>query len=319
MSYYSLITANRASSLLYSFLTSKENGTYLIPANVCPVIPMTFKLAKVDFKFADIDKETLCLDKRDCLNFAKDCGGNGGIVYVRTYGCLENEEPFFAYLKNTYPNFTIIDDRCLCLPEIIMEKTSADVILFSTGYAKQVDLGEGGYCFVNKEELFSLNTNLPFKGDDLNSCCTHSFETGKKLNDKPLYWLDVKPLSFDDNNYLSIIKQRIVERNRQREIINKIYSSHLPDDLKFNEKFQNWRYNIKVSPEKKSQLLKTLFDNKLFASSHYKPANKLFNNDFYSNVSDLSDTVVNLFNDYHFTEDMAIKTTEIINRVVSIS
>lgn len=318
MSYYSLITANRASSLLFSYLTSRDNGAYLIPANVCPVIPMTFKLANVDFKFADIDSKTLCLNKRDCFEFARKCGGKGGIVYVRTYGCLDDEESFFSELKREYPSFTIIDDRCLCLPQLSMERTSANMILFSTGYAKQVDLGEGGYCFINNDEFFSLNTNLPFKGDDLNTYCSRSFETRTPLNDKTLYWLEVKSLSFNNDNYISMIKDRIDERNNQRAIINSIYKSHIPAKLRFNDKFQGWRFNIKVNPEFKSLLLQTLFDNNLFASSHYKPVNKLFNGDRFSHANDLSDTVVNLFNDFHYTEEMAFQTTEIIKKVVSI-
>lgn len=317
MSYYSLITANRASSLLYSFLTSRENGTYLIPANVCPVIPMTFRLANVGFRFADIARDTLCIDKQECFDFAKRCRGNGGVVYVRTYGCLEDEESFFNDLKNEYPNFTIIDDRCLCLPEITMERTSADMILYSTGYAKQIDLGEGGFCYVKSDEKFPLNSNLQFDNEELDQYCVRSIETGRPLSDKPIYWLDVKPLKENVDSYLITIRNKIEERQRQRITINKIYDNALPEDLRFANKFQNWRYNIRVTPYLKGIILKELFENELFASSHYKPVNKLFDHDCYPVVNDLSENVINLFNDYHYTEQMALQTTEVIKNILS--
>lgn len=49
----------RASVVLYRFLVANcKDFHFLLPANVCPVVPLTFLKAKVDFSFVDIDPAT---------------------------------------------------------------------------------------------------------------------------------------------------------------------------------------------------------------------------------------------------------------------
>ena len=58
-----------------------------------------------------------------------------------------------------------MDDRCLCIPKRSFEAHSpADVILFSTGYAKIVDLHSGGYALL-RNGLTYQPANLPFNAD----------------------------------------------------------------------------------------------------------------------------------------------------------
>lgn len=45
----------RASTVLYKFLISNCRGySFILPANVCPVVPLTFIKANIDFVFVDI-------------------------------------------------------------------------------------------------------------------------------------------------------------------------------------------------------------------------------------------------------------------------
>ena len=68
------------------------------------------------------------------------------VLFVRTYGFLDDQSTNFALLKSEYPNISIVDDRCLCPPEFDVSTFSpdADLTLFSTGYSKFVELGRGG-------------------------------------------------------------------------------------------------------------------------------------------------------------------------------
>ena len=58
-----LIFRNRASAVLYDFLASiKSNKFFLLPCNICHIVPITFLKAGVDYEFIDISNETLCMD-----------------------------------------------------------------------------------------------------------------------------------------------------------------------------------------------------------------------------------------------------------------
>src|SRR5690606_9494978 len=68
-----------------------------------------------------------------------------GIIYVRTYGAISDSEAFFSEVREALPHALIVDDRCLCEPDFSAEfPLNADVALYSTGYAKFVDIGFGG-------------------------------------------------------------------------------------------------------------------------------------------------------------------------------
>lgn len=147
-----IIYANRASAVLYGFLKSKSfKGPFLIPANVCPVVPLTMMKAGVDFEFVDIDErhtmsESIALDR-----ISK--GDSEGLLFVHSYGMKFDNEGFYQKLKSLNPNLCIIDDRCLCKPELDGTLSSnVDMELYSTGYAKYIELSYGGYGVT--KELF---------------------------------------------------------------------------------------------------------------------------------------------------------------------
>ena len=97
MAFWSYIaTANRACSLLYSYLKKHSGGTWLLPVNVCPDVPLTFHLASVSFQFVDIDSQTLCIDINQVRQLLKDNKSKYvGMVYVRTYGYLYDTRGLF--------------------------------------------------------------------------------------------------------------------------------------------------------------------------------------------------------------------------------
>lgn len=73
-----LILENRATVILYNFLRSNiRSGKFLLPANVCPIVPTTFLKAGLSFDFIDID-DTHAMDQHLAL---KAIGLGGVRVY----------------------------------------------------------------------------------------------------------------------------------------------------------------------------------------------------------------------------------------------
>ena len=66
------------------------------------------------------------------------------VLAVHTYGIEDDFNEQFAALRAINPTIAIIDDRCLCMPELEEPNSIADLVLYSTGEKKQVELGAGG-------------------------------------------------------------------------------------------------------------------------------------------------------------------------------
>lgn len=274
-----LVSDNRACRILYNFLSSNVfERPVVVPSNVCEVVPAVFKEAGVDFTYSDIDPNSLCLDLNQVLNHLD---GYSGILFVHTYGIEKSFECFFKEIKKSNPDFFIIDDRCLCIPSTSAPNTSADLCLFSVGEKKQVDLGMGGFAYIQD--------NLSYR------IC------------------NLKPSSFLNDSFWHFDTSLVEDKTRgaitHRDRLNAIYHSSLPEDIQLQDVFQNWRFNILV--DNKQSILEALFANGLFASSHYRPLT-----DTSHNAAWLHSHVINLFNDFHYSEEMAANTCSIINSLI---
>ena len=268
------VSDNRASRILYNFLSSNcFERPFIAPSNVCEVIPTVFKEAGVELVLLDINPVTLCINVDDIKNI-KDYAG---LLFVHTYGVETNSEVVFTRIKQIEPRFVIIDDRCLCTPTLAIPGDSADMYLYSVGEKKQVDLGLGGFAFI-KEEV------------NYHKC---PLQNGSFMNDT--LW------ALDKDLFLEKVQSSIAHRS----LINAVYCKQLPKHIQLDLSFQNWRFNIQVS--NKQTILNALFASGLFASSHYRPIDR-----GYVNAELLHSQIINLFNDYHYTIEMAKKTCSII-------
>ena len=301
------IFANRACGVLFGFI-KQCSGYYILPANVCPVVPLTFRLASVDFRFVDINPQTLCVDEQTCLDLIRN-GECQGLVFVHTYGTSYNPQLFFGQLKKISSSVYIIDDKCLCFPEICVPETEADLTLYSTGYAKCVDLGIGGYGYV-KGCCDLVSEQLHYNETDIDSVYKEAFRKGEKIVEVPEGWLN--PLLSEGlaAKYVDDVVSKLDEVSEQKKKINAIYSdvlrgvSHLDDD------FNQWRYNILV--DNKEELLNLVFENGLFASSHYQLSSNLFVDESFPNAEKLYEHVINLFNDRYIDCKSAKRIANII-------
>jgi len=310
-----LVIGARASAILFDFLSSireEIKKPFILPANVCPIVPVTFIKAKIPFIFSDITIKDMLIDKKNVLSKTLN-EEISGVLFVRSYGQMNNEAGFFCSLRKINHKLIIIDDRCLCIPntngEDIYEE--ADLTLFSTGYAKYAELNYGGFAYIkhyinliNFESIFDPNAHR-----DLIEAMNCAIRDNTKFVFNDENWLN-KVIDFDKNEYFKIIEEKTKAATFQKSKLNAIYATLLPKSIQLIELSNNWRFNIMV--ENKNNILKKIFDEGLFASSHYSSVSHLFSVERSINADFIHNNIINLFNDFRFDEIKVEKICRII-------
>lgn len=283
-----IVSGNRASALLFNFLKSlKKTGVFLLPSNICPIVPLTLTKAQREFELIDISLDTFCMDESillEKLNNSK----YAGVLFVRTYGTPQCFEKLFNNIKKANQDIAVIDDNCLGIPSFIETDTQADMVLFSTGYSKIVDLGFGGYAVIKG------NDYKTYKNNPMEQNLSESIKEYKSFNE-----------------YKSAVLNEVERIKKHKKRLNQIYTSSLPKEIQLPAEYQHWRFNILVP--QKDKLLEEIFAQGLFASSHYAPFKKGGIEGNFPNTEYLHSRVINLFNDKYFDEDKAVKICQIIN------
>jgi hypothetical protein len=308
-----IVQAPRASAILYNILAGRADlRPWLLPANICPIVPITFLKARVPFEFVDISTSTLHMD----LKKAEDLIARrkfGGLLYAHTYGELSTPLDFFLGIKNLAPDLLVVDDRCLCVPDL-EPLHSADVILYSTGYAKIVELNFGGYGFL-RDDLQYHSASLPFNPDHHNRM-EKLYKQAIQKRERFIYqdhdWLQIDPPFPAWYDYSLQIEAKRKDSLAYRAPLNRIYESRLPKEIQLPPGYQTWRFNIRV--KNKSKILSAIFNAGLFASSHYASMTGIMADGFALHAEVLADEVINLFNDEHFDEERTNKVCDVILR-----
>lgn len=307
----------RACTVLFNLLKAHQiDGPFLLPSNVCPVVPLTFLKAGRRFEFVDIAPDTLCMDPQRILDRWKavDRPAPAGLLYVRTYGAILDAVGLFRAVKELSPTALIVDDRCLCEPkfdEAVLPYV--DAALYSTGYAKFVDIGFGGVGVLRTGVPYQ-QTRLSFQPADLQEITKRY----KRSIDEQ------RPFSYDECDWLCgerpahswVEFQDVVgrEQNRIRDMkreINAIYASGIPKSLQFPAEFQSWRFNIHVS--QKDAVLDAIRDEGLFASGHYDSLEGVFGEGSGEYSRLVHSRVINLFNDRYFSVPLAERVVEVLS------
>lgn len=310
-----IVFERRAATVLYNTLRSHTSpGPFLLPANICPIVPLVFLKAGRSFEFIDIASDTLCMDHEAVVARWQGSGSTpAGLLYVRTYGAVLDASRLFSEIKARSPHALIIDDRCLCEPDCSGQLAdNVDLALFSTGYAKFTDLGFGGFGVV-RTSLPYAPTQMPFVSGDLDDVANQykrSLTTRVRFSYIDSDWLDA---SAPDESW-SHHRQKVIDENswvRQLKFaINDVYDSRLPGDIRLPKAFQNWRFNIVVRDKQK--VLNAILGAGLFASGHYDSLVGIFGQGKDTRTRWLHEHVINLFNDRYFSLDKAIQLTDLL-------
>lgn len=269
--------------------------------------------AGVDFDFVDIDERHTMSEKLalEMVN-KKDYDG---LLFVHSYGRKFDNEEFYQSLKYLKPHLCIIDDRCLCRPELDGSlPTNVDMVLYSTGYAKYVELFYGGYC-VTRDECEITLTGGTFSEDKETE--QQVYIKGCLKNNKhyelpaDFPWLDYSPLKMQPDHYFGIIKAKMDAVTYDKEKINRIYRENLPQEVQWGDEYSQWRFMISV--EKREEVLNAIFDAGLFAGTNFPSVSWMFKSVHCENAEKESRHIINLFNDFRVNEQFAYKICEIIN------
>jgi dTDP-4-amino-4,6-dideoxygalactose transaminase len=308
-----ILQAPRASAVLYSLLANlKHKNDWLLPANICPIVPITFLKARVPFKFVDISAQTLHLDLDQAESLIRT-RRFGGLLYAHTYGDASTPNDFFASIKTYAPEILIIDDRCLCVPDLEPDPSNqADVQLYSTGYAKIVELNFGGYAFAHDDLLYQA-VHSPFNPQHLEAI-EKSYKWAIGQRTKFIYqdsdWLETETPVFPWVEYRQQIERNLPESLNRRSLLNQVYARLLPAEIQLPSRFQTWRFNIRV--KNKPHILEAIFSAGLFASSHYASLAGIMDEVTAPQAETLAECIINLFNDHHFSLEQAEQVCEII-------
>ena len=310
-----VVTGNRASQILYNWLLDNNMDTkVLIAANICETVPCTYLKAGLKIEFSDINLSTYNMDREKIVKFVKK-NPNAIVHYSHTYGKRDNDiNVFFENIKSD-SNCKIVDDCCLCIPQFnFCDSSCIDLQLYSTGHVKPVDIGYGGFAYVNDKWKYE-NSTYKYSIDDFNhfsndiKVCQQKLKRPNELTIN-YNWLDPK-IKFNNKDYFDKIKEQYQKVLIHKQNINKIYSK-IPGSMA-NE-FNNWRYNIMVKNQ--SECIDALFNENLFCSKHYVSlCNGYFSKSKTENCDYLYSHVVNLFNDFYYTDEQALKTANILKSV----
>lgn len=282
-----ILFEDRASTVLYKVLNAIENKKFLLPLNICPIVPDTLMRANKEFEFIDISLDTLCMNQDKALKKIQNDNSIDGVLFVKTFGIEFNIQPFYKKIKEINKDVFIIDDMCLCAPKFDydLENSYADMSLFSSGYSKYIDIGYGGYGFIEGKKFIK------------------NFQDTSKSR----YFL----------KYKKIITDRIKPTKMHKDELNNIYKAGIPRQYHLGDEFVNWRFSFLA--ENKDEILQAISNEEdLFASSHYSQIDYEYSDHPIqnSNVNKIHKNIINLFNDFRFTREQAFLASEIVKQYI---
>jgi hypothetical protein len=288
----SMIIEHRASAVLYHYLISNGiKGEFILPVNICPIVPMVFDSANIRLEYCDINMLDYCIDYQQVIELIrKEPLKYSGVLFNHTYGFEKSPSDFFDRVKKINRNILIIDDKCLCRPDIMADRL-ADLTLFSTGYAKYADLNIGGIGILKSSEKLK------------------SFDEVVLADKTILREYLFKP---EEDKYFQMIGEECNKMNSHKNIVNNIYSDYLQNVERLGDYWNNWRFNILIQ-EDSEVLLKDIFNAGFFASKHYKP----ICSGSFPNAQKLFNRVINLFNDKYISVEKAEGLAKFLNNKLS--
>lgn len=325
-----IIIEQRASVVLYRFLVANcKDFHFLLPANVCPVVPLTFLKANIDFTFVDIDPVTHSGSFQEYLTSLDAIGKEKkGIVIVNAYGHKQSSSDFYQCVKSQHPGTVIIEDNCLCIPETVGSEPThlVDLELYSTGSSKFAPIAEeGGYGIYDADKWVYSDYCEQYKADEdkdtfyhLKQCRLHDW-TFSYEDCNWLQFIKTKELqNLSDEQYLKKVAEQVIRSMEHKKIINAIYDSNLPDSIKMGGGYHNWRYMLLLpKPDLRQKVIDRLEEEGLYASPHYRSVAYMFKNQRCVNAEKEAPLLLNLFNSEKYTEEMALKTTAIIKEIIA--
>jgi hypothetical protein len=308
-----LITANRASAILYLFLTtrSKPGDHYLIPTNICPEVVLVFLKAGIRLTFLDLGTDNLGIEPNEILSVLGKEKVNG-ILYNHTYGNEYIPVQFLEKIKKELPEIYLIDDRCLCFPDKTYSNIFFDLVLFSTGPKKQIDLGYGGFGLVKGSKIKRQNLTRSIKDFEYVRSLIKGVPEIEKWKDAArLNWFEAKQSDCTEDYFNELSRSETIQVLYKKNL-KEIYYENIPREFLMDEKYNDWRVQIRVNNKK--QLLEMIFNAGMFAGDHFRSLGTWFDKREFPVGERLEREVVNLFIDFNIKPDKALQLSLLIKK-----
>jgi len=311
-----IVHARRAAAILFRAVRTRgDRRPYLVPAAVCPAVPLAILAAGGTVDAIDLDGR-LAIDREQVLaRLAASPDRYAGLVYIRPYGDERDPAAFFAAVREKAPGLLVIDDRCLGYPDVeaLHLTRGADLSLFSTSPRKQVDLGWGGFAHL-APGLELRHVDRPFAPEaalELERETRRAVAEGRPPTGIDGPWLDLGEPGEEWSGYAARVVAARQEQRPRRERLGAIYRQLVPLRFQLAEPFQVWRFNVAV-PEP-DRLVARLATEGLFAGRHYAPlAAALGDHRPVPRAAALHAAVVNLFVDEHSDERRAERAAVLV-------
>jgi len=238
-----------------------------------------------------------------------------GVLFVRTYGHCGDFEPYFRNVKEVDGGLRVIDDRCLTRPCFSHSGGVADLELYSTGYAKFVELGWGGWG-VFREPWEYQPVKMPFQmsaHEELVTKFRKVLEEHSDFDCPETPWLDTRDPEMPLDEFRHLVEERVVDSARQRERLNRAYAEKL-ENWAVPRECWDWRFTLLCNCQK--DLIRTIFNAGHFASTHYASIAPMFGQGFAPVADECGKQAVNLFNDFRYDEDRACQLAILVRTVL---
>lgn len=303
----------RASAILYEFLCSAARpGIWLLPANVCPIVPAVFQKARLKYEFVDIEQNSLCIDREQALSLLRGAPDRyAGVLFVRSYGHRGDFSSFFRDVKNFDAELQIIDDRCLSRPSFAFSGDAADLELYSTGYSKFVDVGWGGWGILRNDPGFT-HAAAPFN-EAAHADLVNDFREVLRLRCgfkcPETAWLDTRKPDLTIEAFRPLIEARAKQAAEHHDCLNAIYAEQL-EPWVVPGICRDWRFTIFCGCQ--HDLIRSIFDAGHFASAHFASLAPMFGPGEAPVAEACGRRAVNLFNDFRYSVDRARDLARIV-------
>lgn len=312
-----IVLERRASTVLYHYLRSVgRTGVWLLPANVCPIVPAVFQKAGIDYQFVDIDRHSLCMDPVPALSLLRKATSRyAGVLFVRSFGHSGDFGWFFRGVKAIDADLKVIDDRCLARPRFSSPEQEADLELYSTGYSKFVELGWGGWGILrgDGQYLSEVDAFEPGAQADLVGQFRMALKERSLFHCPQTHWLDMRSTEIAVDEFQFMVESRIRESDLHKRSLNAVYAEQL-ETWAAPAECRDWRFTLICDCQQ--ELIRAIFAAGHFASAHFASLAPMFGPGNVPVADSCGKRVVNLFNDFRYDEDRAGQLANIVRTVL---
>ena len=282
-----------------------------MPTNICPEVVLVFLKAGIRLTFLDLESENLGIEPNEILSVLGKEKVNG-ILYNHTYGNEYIPVQFLEKINKELPEIYLIDDRCLCFPDRTYSNILFDLVLFSTGPRKQIDLGYGGFGLVKGSVLKRQNLTRSIKDFEYVRALIKELPEIEKWKDAAsLNWFEAKQCDCTEDYFNELSRSETIQVLYKKNL-KEIYYENIPREFLMDEKYNDWRVQIRVNNKK--ELLEMIFNAGMFAGDHFRSLGTWFDKREFPVGERLEREVVNLFIDFNIKPDKALQLSSLIKK-----